>query len=256
MVSYNLTGILYSKKNYSLEFKLKNICKQRNIFLTTSTDFIELTIKNSELKPQFIFFDCSTIELLDYKIDAITERPDFKNTNIFFIADECAKVSKSSAITDNITNIVSEDIEKNIDKVLHTIDFAKSISSTYAMNNIELNTDIYKLLTSLGFSTKYVGYSYLCDCIRNVILNNGIIRSLSTEQYVYVATKFRTNVVNVERDIRNIISETWKSFGETWYNVLLAKTLEIGLKPTNREFINMCCHFITLKAKYQIKTIQ
>lgn len=256
MVSYNLTGILYSKKNYSLEFKLKNICKKRNIFLTTSTDFIELTIKNSELKPQFIFFDCDTIELLDYKIEAITERPDFKNISIFFIADDHEKIPKFSEFTDNMMIITSDDIEKNIDKILHTIDFAKSISSTYAMNNVELNTDIYKLLTSLGFSTKYVGYSYLCDCIKNVILNNGIIRSLSTEQYVYVATKFRTNVVNVERDIRNIISETWKSFGTTWYNILLAKSLEIGIKPTNREFINMCCHIITLKAKYQIKTIQ
>ena len=254
MVTYHLTGILYSKKNYNLEFKLNSLCKKRNIFLTTSTDFVELTIKNAELKPQFIFCDCETINLLDYMLDAILTKPYFNNVKIILIGDPTN--------LDNINNlsqdifVCNNEIERLLDKLLYEVDFANSVASAYALNNNQLNNDIYKLLTSLGFSVKYTGYNYLCDCIKNVILNNGVIHSLTSEQYVYVATKFKTNVANVERNIRNAITETWKDFGNMWHTVLFAKTLEIGLKPTNREFINMCSHVISMKAKYQIKTMQ
>ena len=101
MVSYTLTGILYSKKNYDLEFKLNQICKKRNTFLTTSTDFIELTIKNAELKPKFIFCDLSTIHLIDYKIQAFLNRTDFNDTNIILIGKIDEK-NKYNSLANNI----------------------------------------------------------------------------------------------------------------------------------------------------------
>lgn len=252
MVTYNLTGILYSNKNYSLEFELNSICKKRNIFLTTSTDFIELTIKNAELKPQFVFCDCETIEFDEYKMNAFLSNQEFKTPKIVFI-DKEGKIS-SQVLAENMQICANMDIKSIIDKHIHKFDSTNFVTGSFSSNINQLNNDIYDLLSSLGFSVKYLGYNYLCDCIKNVILNNGIIRSLSTVQYVYTATKFKTNVANVERNIRNVITETWKKFGNTWYNFLHSKSLEIGLKPTNREFINMCSQIITIKAKYKIKS--
>lgn len=255
MVSYTLTGLLYSKKNYQLESKLNKICKKRNVFLATSMDFIELTIKNSEIKPKFIFCDLSTINLIDYKMKAFTSRQEFKDVNIIFINNGNNQGLKFESNYDNIHYVSIENFEELFDKLLHEVDIAKMISGTYSVNNYQLNNDIYKLLSLLGFSVKFTGYKYLCDCIKNVILNDCVIKSLTSEQYVYVATKYKTNVVNVERNIRNAINETWKKYGNDWYKILYSKALEIGLKPTNRDFINMCSQVITINAKYQIKTI-
>ena len=116
-----------------------------------------------------------------------------------------------------------------------------------------LTMEIYKLLFSIGFSSKHSGCAYLRECIKNVVLNNGVVRALASDQYPYIAVTFKTNIVNVERNIRNSIDCAWRNYGkDNWHKIFYSKSMQMGKKPTNREFIYMCSEIIASQIKYNI----
>ena len=143
------------------------------------------------------------------------------------------------------------DIGKIIDECQTSYNFENMIPAK--ANNFDgLELKIYKLLSNIGVSPKHSGYAYLLCGIKNVILNNGIINSLNSTLYPLIASNFRTSSANVERNIRNAIAQAWKTYGfENWYKIFFLKTLEIGKRPTNREFIYMCSEIIL--SEYNLK---
>ena len=242
-----LTSILYSKKNYDLSYKLHNLCKKYSLNLVNALDFVELTIKSLELKPQIIFCDCETIELTSGNLNAFLEKNEFKDTKIVFIGDEGVQNSLKNIVCKNLMLAKIGELGEIIDNLQNNYNFENMLPSNN--NNFDgLELKIYKLLSSVGISPKHSGYGYLLCGIKHVVSNNGVINSLNSALYPYIASNFRTSSANVERNIRNAIYQAWRGFGmRSWYQIFFLKTLEEGKKPTNREFIYMCSEIILME---------
>lgn len=253
MIKLNISSILYSNKNLDLEYKLHNFCKMHGINIVTATDFVEMTIKSVEVKPQIVFCDCKTIKVSSYNLNTFIEKMEFRHTRILFIGDAEDKKQLSSFMGKNMIAITYEELPKVINNIIADIMTEKVINVERTNTYDNLNVEICKLLANLGFSAKFSGYAYLCNCIKNVVIHNGMIHSLSAEQYSYTAFQFKTTAINVERNIRNAISYAWKNFGSNWHEILYSKALQLGKKPTNREFIFMCSTIIISKTKIQMQ---
>lgn len=253
MIKLELTAILYSKKNYDMEYKLHLLCKRFCINLLTVLDFIELTIKSISLTPQIIFCDCSTINLSSFNIKAFMEKNEFKHTKVIFVGDKSQTNGLHNIVGGNLIAAEYCDISNIINSMQSELHF-DSISSKLCNQTFqELDITIYKLLSNIGFSAKHSGYSYLRLAIKNVVANDGVIHSLNSDQYPYIASVFKTSVANIERDIRNAINHAWNIFGASgWSKIFFSKSMEMGKKPTNREFIFMCSEIIMSQIKYHI----
>lgn len=249
-----LIAILYSKKNYDLGYRIHNICKEFNINLVTALDFIELAIKTIELKPQFILCDCETVEVNSLILNAFFERNEFKDKKMIFVGGNenhtkflTNYVSNDFFVT-NITNLKSSIAEMQSD-----INFDDIATKTNTRENNHFDIEISKLLNELGFSLKYSGSAYLRYGLRNVLINNGVLYSLSSTEYPKIATMFKTTVANVERNIRNAIDNAWKIFGKTnWSKIFYSKLIDYGKKPTNREFMYMCAEILMPKLQQKV----
>lgn len=251
MIKLDLTAILYSKKNYDLEYKLHRICKNFGINLITVLDFIELTIKSIQLNPQVIFCDCSSVEFSSSNIKAFLDKNEFKSTKIIFIGDNEQTKTLKYCQADNIIVAQQCEISTLIDDMQSDLHYEKFMDFNNNLSKKDLDMDIFKLLCGIGFSAKHTGCAYLRMCIKNVVKDNCVMHSLISDLYPYIASIFQTNVANIERNIRNAIQYAWLYYGkENWYKIFHSKSLENGRKPTNREFIYMCSEIIFSQVKY------
>lgn len=250
-----LTAILYSKRNYDLSYRLRGVCKRYSINLINALDFIELTIKSLELKPQIIFCDCSSIEFTSGNLNSFIEKNQFKNTKIIFIDNKDSDILKN-IVCKNLMTAKFEDITKLIDELQCEYNFDHMLVKN--MENYDgLEMEIYKLLSKIGLSPRHCGYAYLRYAIKHVVLNNGIMNSLNSEQYPIIASIFKTSAPNVERNIRNAILQAWNSFGQKyWKDIFYLKSVQDGKKPTNRELIYMCSEIILSMYNKQIAVSQ
>ena len=246
-----LTALLYSYKNYELSMKLKNLCKKYSLNLVYAMDFVELTIKSLELNPIIIFCDCNTVEISSGNINAFFEKNEFKNKKIVFIGNYEELNKFKNFEYGNLYLVDFSQIAGLIDEFQNTYDFNNFFNTNAKVyDNLEL--EIFKLLSNIGVSPKHSGYAYLRYAIKSVVLNNGVLNSLNSEQYPLIAATFKTSVANIERNIRNAISVAWKNFGkDNWHEVFFVSSLKDGKKPTNREFIYMCSEI--LLSKYKMK---
>ena len=255
MIKMELTAILYSKKNYDLAYRFHNICKKFNINMITALDFIELTIKSVELKPQIIICDCSTMDVSSGNLNAFLEREEFKHTKIIFVGETEETSQFKNLVCRNLSIATVSEIAGIIDSLQSEICFESRASKLESEAFNELDSEIYRLLCDLGFSLKYSGCVYLRCGIKNVIANNGIIHSLSNYEYPCIAALYKTKVSNVERNIRTAISKTWHSVGrQTWENFFYTNIVKEKM-PTNREFIYMCTEIIMPKLKLKMSGI-
>ena len=239
-----LTAILYSRKNYDLSYRLRGLCKRYSINLINAIDFIELTIKCLELKPQIIFCDCSTVEFTSGNLNSFLEKTQFKNTKIIFIDDNNNANALKNIVNQNLILAKFDELTKIIDDLQYQYNY-DNILETNIDNYDGLEIQINKLLAEIGLSPKHCGYAYLRYAIKHVVQNNGILNSLNSEQYPIIASIFKTSASNVERNIRNAILQGWKSFGKIyWKDIFFLKSIQEGKKPTNRELIYMCSEIV------------
>ena len=156
----------------------------------------------------------------------------------------------------NISICETDFIDERVDELQREINFEKLLEKEFGDTGT-IEFEISNLLSSLGLSPKHSGYAYLRHCILNIVLNNGIISSLNTEQYPIVASTFKTNTINVERNIRNAIFQAWERYGkENWAETFALKTLKDGKRPTNREFIYMCSEIALSRFKDRLKPLK
>ncbi|MGN1212747.1 MAG: sporulation initiation factor Spo0A C-terminal domain-containing protein [Christensenellales bacterium] len=254
MIKFDLTAILYSKKNYDIEYKLHKICQNFNINLVTVLDFVELTIKSITIKPKMIFCDCATINFSSSNIMAFMQKDEFKKTRIIFLGNQSQTNAYKNFVGKNIGIADINELPDIIDDMQSKLLYEEIADTQENELKNGLSMAIYKLLCSIGFSAKHCGCAYLRECIKNVVLNNGVIHALASDQYPYIAATFKTNIANVERNIRNCIDCAWKNYGkDNWHKVFFSKSMQLGKKPTNREFIYMCSEIIASQIKYNIR---
>lgn len=242
MVKLDLTAILYSRKNYELSYKLKKWCRELNINLVTILDFVELTIKTIQLNPQIIFCDCSTVEFSSGNIRALIDNKEYSGAQIIFVGDnEKCLAQLKQVLNDEFVFIKPNEIPSYLDSKESELRIKANTTVHNRDMELEITEHVCRCLCCLGVSQRHSGYAFVKDIIINVILNNGVLHSLISDQYPFIAAKYKTSIVNVERNIRNAINSAWNFYGKkNWHEQFFNKSLEFGKKPTNREFIFMC----------------
>lgn len=242
MTKIELSAILYSKKNLDLGYRLHKVCLKMCMNMVTCLNFVELTIKTMQLKPQIVLFDLTTIEFNSSQLRMIMDNKEYSNVKLVFIGtDEHRKMIENLELK-KIDFVYEKDIESYLLQSTNILEFNALLCVQEEQDNLSLKTYIAKMLFSLGFSPKHTGYSYLKDIIRQVVLNGGVVSSLISDQYPFIAVKYKTTPCNIERNIRNAITLAFKSksnnvWGEAFCDCMF---LEENKCPTNREFICMC----------------
>lgn len=239
MKRMELTAILYSNKNLDLCYRLNKNCFKMSINLVTCMNFVELSIKTHQLKPQIIFYDLTTTDFNSSHLRALMENKEFKNTKIVFVGKEDNRTTIENLNIDNMSFENINQAENCITNFMDIINF-NALNAIREQNNaIELSNQVANLLFTLGFSAKHTGFCYLKEIITNIVLNAGVVSSLVGQQYPSIAVKYKTTPCNIERNIRNAISIAFVNVGIVkWKNVFMDNY--INSRPTNREFICIC----------------
>jgi hypothetical protein len=238
MIRLNLTALLYSNKNIDLAYRAKKDCRGVKINLINAIDFVDLTTKILDLKPQIVFFDLSTIKLEKEIMQLFASKGKYFIPNIILIYNEKSDLAeyeefdfcavKASELEDLL--IKEEKIFK-----LNAANVELETESIFLVVN-QINTNLF----AMGFSAKHTGYSYIVEALKIVIKRQGIVGSLNNEVYPLIAAKYGTTVSNVERNIRNAIVCAFNC-----YDLKNSFTKGLNLfeffnnRPTNREFICM-----------------
>lgn len=107
-------------------------------------------------------------------------------------------------------------------------------------------SDVIKLLNMIGVSTKYIGYDYIVE--ESLIISE---RSRQNKKIVlrdinrYVAKKFRTNLANIEKNIRCCIEYTF-NHGNIKNIDKLFESVQYYYsdRPTNKLFLTTVVNYL------------
>lgn len=246
MVKIELATILYSNKNLDLGYRLHRCCIKMCMNLVTCLNFVDLTIKTMQIKPQIIFFDLTTIDMNSLQLKSLLENGEYRYVKLVFIGTDAHKKKMDNLELNQIDFCNINSVEHYL---LNCMDVLKlNAFSTLKEENEhrELSATVAKMLFSLGFSPKHTGYCYLKEIIKQVVIGGGVLSSLVSDQYPFIAVKYKTTPCNIERNIRNAITLAFKNCnGNEWDKFFsLYASLENDKRPTNREFISMCVDFL------------
>jgi two-component system response regulator (stage 0 sporulation protein A) len=236
MIRLNLTALLYSNRNIDLAYKAKKICREVSINLINALDFVDLTLKIMELKPQIVFFDLSTIQLEKQIMELFISKGEYYIPNIVLIYETKEQLKEHEEF--NFSTITLDELETLLQKEEKNFKLNAVLSQKEKNHRTSFSSKVNTHLFSMGFSPKHRGYSYLLEAIKIVMSKNGVIGSLNTEVYPLICAKFKTTVSNVERNIRNAISCAFDCYErlqkkQNGFNVFDY----FNSRPTNREFI-------------------
>lgn len=118
----------------------------------------------------------------------------------------------------------------------------------------QMKEDIYKRMieykvSKFGFSLKMLGTAYIQEALLYLLMSGKTEISMTKEMYPYIASKFKTNSNNVERNIRIAIEKVW-----TDSDIRVLKELypygwnpETG-RPTNAEFLYNIANALNIEA--------
>ena len=101
--------------------------------------------------------------------------------------------------------------------------------------------NIYGIIRKLGVTSKYNGYFFLTDAIRLAMDSRESSLKITKDIYPYLARKYETTPMNIERNVRTVINICWetnrKGMDEIAGHPLLCK-------PTNSEFVKMVVSYL------------
>ncbi len=111
---------------------------------------------------------------------------------------------------------------------------------------------VHKAVSDFVIATKVSpnsdGYSYLVDCIFNMLMNYHGKVSLKSQLYPETAEKYDKNVHCIEHSIRTAINSAWKKLSDEDKRKHFPVCAESGVKPTNSVYIAQAVELI--KEKY------
>ena len=191
-------GVLFSDKNYTLQYNVNRISKQNNVFVAMSKDYDDFFVKIIEYKPHFIIIDMDTIELPYGMLKAIANRKIFKVESVFIFS------SKIKYEVDGARDINYSTLSRILEK-------SDNVTLVDLSQDEKMSERINKLLLGYGFSTKHLGFTYIKDLLISVLQDNACFKSFNSMLYPKVACRFSTTNSCVERNIRNAICFAYKN---------------------------------------------
>ena len=104
--------------------------------------------------------------------------------------------------------------------------------------------EIYRIIRKFGVTSNYKGYYFVADAIELAMNSQGKPIMITKDIYPYLAGKYNTTTMNIEHDIRTVISVCWETNKKEMDEIV---EYSLTYKPTNSEFIDMvayylCCH--------------
>lgn len=224
-----MSGILYSKRNIELGYTLKRISRIFNIAITNVDRMSMLVYCIEHGLYNFIFVDCSTIDINDEFLGFLQTFRVREVCRIIFIDGAKELESKSdkyrcvpqSQLCDKMGEIANSFISPSV-----------NLEKQYTMSLSQINESIASYLIKIGITPKLMGFSYIKEIILYGLGEGGLYYSLSKDIYPMIASRNHTTTVNVERNIRTAIKVATNSPG---YKENLGALL--GDHPTNRSFL-------------------
>ena len=110
--------------------------------------------------------------------------------------------------------------------------------------SLDLELEITKLLSQMGFPTHIKGYLYLRKIIL-LAINDDINDTLMKVLYHSVAKEYQTTSSRVERAVCHTIDAAWARGDDAFHNRYFGCTI----KPTNMQFIKKVSDDLRLKNK-------
>lgn len=227
MINIYNSAMFYSKGNFYLADTLKRELRENGIeliYINEAHKFIDSIIENEN---SIIFFDNSVANCIDI-IENIAHKSTYlKNSIVVFIDKDKEKYKD---VVDNFKIFWLDDklVKSEVNAVImkRNIDFDEKIDINYS----KISRELTDYLTSLGFSQKYIGFNYIKETVIKLLKKGGTFKSLHTDIYPLVAMKYNCGIVNIERNIRSVISDAKKTKNFSKTNLPIDKV-------TNRLFI-------------------
>lgn len=98
---------------------------------------------------------------------------------------------------------------------------------------------------SVGVLHHYCGYSYFEDAVFLVIEEPERLQSIQKEIYLPIASKYHTNVANVEKNIRTVRDVMMKNGGDEVLAELTGCEFWNNKKPYPKELIEIFAEYFT-----------
>lgn len=228
--------ILFSKGDYNLSELIKFICRENKTNLAYCRSLPDLLVANSESMPEIVFHDEESIQF-NYNL-----YKDFKSSKKFhmpYYVVITRNVEKFNFDDDNILILDKNNYANKAAEVIHTVKEKKSeVLTEEAKLNIKKIVSEY--LNELGLTTNYLGYGYIKELVIDIVEDKRKLKSFNTKLYPELAMKYNTQVINIERNVRNAINvaikycKNRKMYDEIMGYGNIVKNHKV---PSNKQFI-------------------
>lgn len=100
----------------------------------------------------------------------------------------------------------------------------------------------YEIIEKLGITSKYRGYFFVTDAIDLVMNAQDKPIKITKDIYPYLARKYKTTPMNIERNVRAVINICWET-NKKGVNELAGHPMTY--RPTNSQFIDMVAYYLS-----------
>ncbi len=95
---------------------------------------------------------------------------------------------------------------------------------------------MYRLVRSLGITTKYKGYYCLIEALKILTEKEEKVFLITKDLYPVLARRMHSKPENVEHNIRTVVQHCWEDHREALEQIAGCRLTK---KPTNAEFLDM-----------------
>lgn len=216
----NNYAIFYSSGDYETVLKIKDACNQTKLELCVETDFYIFLTQIVKLQPKFIFIDgLSNLKILPLEV----------------LDNEALKIGTQIAmVNDRFNKDYIDDI--SLDNICSYILNSKVY---YLKPSVKVDINyINSFLLKLNFNSSHKGKDYIKECISLILEDNISYNYLNTECYPIIAGDFRTEIINIDRNIRTAIKRAYENRNNEYWEELFNTSFD--KVPTSKNFIYMC----------------
>lgn len=100
----------------------------------------------------------------------------------------------------------------------------------------------YEIIGKLGITSKYRGYFFVTDAIDLAMHAQDKPIKVTKDIYPYLAKKYQTTPMNIERNVRTVITMCWET-NKKGVDEIAGHSLTY--RSTNSQFIDMVAYYLS-----------
>ena len=230
------SAVLFSKQDYNLGEVLKLICREKKANLVYCRNLAELIITNIQSMPEIVFHD---EESIPFKYELYKDFRDSKRYNMPTYVILTYNPENFRDLDENILVVNKGNYANELFELIDRVEEKKQ-SMLSDSKRVEIKSKIAEYLNELGLTTKYLGYCYIKELVVGVVEDKRKLKSFNSRLYPQVAIKFNTQVINIERNVRNAINIAIESCkNRKLYDEIMgfSNITRQNKVPSNKQFI-------------------